>query len=446
MPKYFGTDGIRGRANETLNVETVFKIGVFIGHYFHNINPNIVIGKDTRLSSDMFEMALSSGICASGSNAYLLGYCTTPALAYTCFKGDFEIGVMISASHNPYYDNGIKIFTKTGEKINEELELKIEQYIDGPLGINYQVDDQIGRVINYSSALNDYCAKLTQEFSDLKNLNLKLAFDLSNGGSVYTAPHVLKQLNINYQSFFDQPNGININQNCGSTHLNTLKEIMHNGAFDLGFAFDGDADRVLCIDNQGNLIDGDQIMYLLAVNLKAKHKLNKNTLVSTVMSNIGLYKALEKAGIKSDIVSVGDKYVLESILKNGYSFGGEQAGHIINHNISTIGDGLITALSILRVLNESNLTIQELLKDIKIYPQVLKNIYVRDKEKIKNNPVINQTIENIKNKLSDQGRVLVRFSGTEPLLRVMVEALSQELCEACVDEIIEVVKKYEEDH
>lgn len=438
MAKYFGTDGIRGFANKTLTVDMVYNVGRFIGDYYKK-EKRILIGKDTRLSSDMFEAALAAGISASGCDAYLLGYCTTPSLAYITKNEKFAIGVMISASHNPYYDNGVKIFGNDGIKLNEEIELQIEKYIDDPTTISLKTDEEIGKIIDYREGLEHYCNYLIKIF-DKKVANNKIILDLANGGSCFSAKKIFDGLNLKVEFINDNPDGININKNCGSTHLEKLKNKMSDNKYDIGFAYDGDADRVLCLDSNGKLVDGDKIMFILAKHLKNKKQLNKNLLVTTVMSNIGLFKSLEKEGIKSLVVDVGDKNVLDAMLKNDYSLGGEQSGHIINNNYTNFGDGVLTSLMILEVIKETGKTIEELASEVNIYPQVLKNYKVQDKKALMKDENILKEIENVQHKLGSDGRILVRPSGTEPLLRVMVEAKTLDLCEECIKKIARMIK------
>lgn len=437
MGKYFGTDGVRGKANETLTNEMVYKIGRFLGSYYKS--GKIIIAKDTRLSSDMFEHMMASGIMASGCDAYLLGYCSTPALAYTTKNEKFNVGVMISASHNPYYDNGVKIFSNNGFKLKEDIEILIEDYIDGKFEIEYAKLNEIGRLHLYHDAVNNYVEYVTSLFkNDLSNL--KLLADLSNGSCCYTAKKIFEKKALKVDYINDNPNGLNINLNCGSTHLEDLKNKIIKGDYDLGFAFDGDGDRMLMVTRNAEVVDGDLIMYMMANLLKAENKLKHNTVVTTVMSNIGLYKALDKKGIAYKTVSVGDKYVLESLDKNGYSLGGEQSGHIINQNVTNFGDGVISCLSVLEAMVSFNKNIEEFIQEVKIYPQLLKNIIVKDKQSVLASEKLKLKIKEVEKYLSANGRILVRASGTEPLIRVMVEAETDEICHTIVDDIIELIK------
>ena len=436
MGKYFGTDGIRGKANETLTRETAYKVGRYIGYYFkENSNGKIVIGKDTRESSTMFEAALSEAISESGCDAYLLGYCSTPSLAYTAENEKFSCGVMISASHNPYTDNGIKIFGNDGTKIKDDIEALIEDYIDNPI----ELTTGEGRIIDHKEALKTYKNWLIEKFPlDMNGMNI--CVDLCNGSNCYMAKDVLNTINANITYINDAPNGININNNCGSTHLDMLSDVVKNGNYELGFAFDGDADRVLFVDNNGEVVDGDNVIYLLAKYLKDNDSLINNTVVTTVMSNIGLYKALDKIDVKYDITPVGDKNVLDSMLKNNYCVGGEQSGHIICTLDSNFGDGLKTALSLMKAMSFYNKSLRECVEELNIYPQLLVNEKVYDKNIVLNDEDIKNKIDEISNILGSDGRILVRPSGTEPLIRVMVEAKSDDICNKYVYEVIDLIK------
>ena len=434
MGRYFGTDGIRGKAGVTLTNETAYKVGKFVGNYYENAR--IVIGMDTRISSKGFEEALCRGMIESGAKVYLLGYCSTPCLAYTTMNEKFSCGVMISASHNPYTDNGIKIFANDGFKINDEIEGLIEDYIDVPEGIENRDG---GEVIEYSYAIRTYQDWLLDRYHiDLDGM--KVIVDLCNGSNCYTAKDVLNSLNGRFDYINDAPDGTNINNHCGSTHLEMLQETARGGDYEMGFAFDGDADRVLFVDEDGEVVDGDKIMYLLSKYLKEKGLLNKDTLVTTVMSNIGLYKALEKKGIVSDITPVGDKNVSDSMAKNGFVVGGEQSGHIIYSNDCYFGDGLKTALLVMEALRYYGQSLKESVAEVKIYPQLLVNEHVKDKKVVLDDEVIRQKIAEISDRLGSNGRILVRPSGTEPLIRVMVEAENDELCHDLVYEVIDLIK------
>ncbi|MBP5279037.1 MAG: phosphoglucosamine mutase [Erysipelotrichaceae bacterium] len=435
MGRYFGTDGIRGKAKVTLLDETVYRIGKFVGNYYKNAR--IVIGMDTRISSKDFEADLCRGMVESGAEVYLLGYCSTPCLAFTTMNEKFSCGVMISASHNPYTDNGIKIFADDGFKIKDDIEGLIEDYIDDPVGIE---SVNTGKVIEYTEAIKTYQDWLLERYPlDLNGR--KILVDLCNGSNCYTAKDVLNKLNGDFEYMNDEPNGTNINNNCGSTHLDALKNRVKEGDYEMGFAFDGDADRVLFVDEDGEEVDGDKIMYLIAKYLKEKGKLTHDTLVTTVMSNIGLYKSLEKLDIKSDITPVGDKNVCDSMVRNGFVVGGEQSGHIIYSYDCFFGDGLKTALLVMEILEYYGTTLKESVKEVKIYPQLLVNERVKDKGVVLHDEVINKKIADVADELKDNGRILVRPSGTEPLIRVMVEAESDELCHKYVYDVIDLIKE-----
>ena len=440
MGKYFGTDGIRGEANNTLKSETAYKVGRFAGYYYKkNGKGKILIGKDTRLSSSMFESLLAAGISASGCDTYLLGYCSTPSLAYVTMLDEFDCGIMISASHNPYTDNGIKIFGNKGIKLSDEIEKLIEDYIDNPVGVEFKTKDEIGQIYSYEKGKEEYKNWLHNLYP-IDLTGYKLLVDLANGSNCVMAKDVLAKTNASVDYINDEFNGVNINNGCGSTHLEMLKEKIKEKDYDLGFAFDGDADRVLFVDSKGEVVDGDHLMYLLSKYLKDNNKLKNNTLVTTVMSNMGLFKALDKCDIKTAITSVGDKNVLDCMLNNDYCIGGEQSGHIIYSNDSNFGDGLKTALLVLTALKEKDMTIDEACKELVIYPQLLVNQRVVDKTIVLNDESINTEIKKVGEELGDEGRILVRPSGTEPLIRVMVEAKDDETCQKCVYHIIDLIK------
>ena len=440
MGRYFGTDGVRGEANKNLKVSSVYRIGRYLGNYYaKNGKGKIVIGKDTRLSSSMFENALACGIAESGSDTLLAGYCTTPCLAYLVGSEDFDCGIMISASHNPFYDNGIKIFGTDGLKIRDDMEDPIEDYMDGKFELPVATKEEIGTIEYYPQGVEHYVDWIVKTYpTDLSSYSILL--DLCNGGSCFTAPQIFKRLGAKVTIINDDPDGLNINTNCGSTHLESIQKAMKEGQYDIGFAFDGDADRVLAVDPQGEVVDGDKIMYLLAKQLKAEGKLKGNRLVTTVMSNIGLKKALEAAGIEYEIVAVGDKNVVECMRANDYVVGGEQSGHIINSYSALFGDGVKTALNVLEVMAKNNCDINTLSDPVKVYPQLLINVRVKDKTVVLNDEEICAKIEEVAKALGDNGRILVRPSGTEPLIRVMTEAETDELCEQYDNAVIELIK------
>ncbi|MDY5252059.1 MAG: phosphoglucosamine mutase [Erysipelotrichaceae bacterium] len=440
MGRYFGTDGIRGKANVSLDVNRAFKVGQYLGYYYaKNGIGKILIGKDTRLSSDMFEAALAAGISSSGCNAYLLGYCPTPSVAYIVKNEDYDAGAMISASHNPYYDNGIKVFAHNGVKIANDIEDLIEDYIDGKSQIELATGDKIGKVYDVKETLNDYVNWLCKEYAmDLSKYTI--AIDCANGASYQTAKKCLTALKANLVVINDEPDGININNGCGSTHPEKLQALMKENHYDLGLAFDGDADRLIAVDRDGNLVNGDHILYICGNYLKAKGELVNNTVVTTVMANLGLFKAFEKCGINNVSTQVGDKYVYEKMSQENYIVGGEQSGHIIFSKHLTTGDGLQTALNLLKVMCDSQKGINELCEGLKIYPQLLVNIHVDDKNAVMADEEVLALVKEVEQELANNGRILVRTSGTEPLVRVMVEAETDEICHEKVYKVIDFIK------
>ena len=441
MGRYFGTDGIRGLANSTLTIDQVYKVGRFLGHYYSkDQKAKIVIGKDTRLSSSMFECTLAAGLSASGADVCLLGYCSTPCLAYVVIADQFSCGIMISASHNPFGDNGVKVFGNNGLKIDDSIESQIEDYIDDPNGIDFCINEKIGQISEYKEGILKYQNWLLKRYpSDLSGL--KVLVDLANGSNCYTAKAVLDKTGVDATYINDSPNGININTHCGSTHLESLRENLLKGDYDLGFAFDGDADRVLFLDHEGNLVDGDRMMCFLSAYMKEKGTLDNNTVVTTVMSNIGLYKALDEKGINYDITPVGDKNVVDSMIRNDFAIGGEDSGHIILLHDSNFGDGLKTALFVLEYLKHYGVSLKEAASSMKKYPQLLVNVRVKDKKIVLNDEDLKKKIDEVAAALSGNGRILVRPSGTEPLIRVMVEAESDEICQKYVYDVIDYIKE-----
>lgn len=441
MGKYFGTDGVRGKANETLSAEQAFRIGRYLGYYYsRNQKGRILIGKDTRLSSDMFESAIAAGATAGGADVCLIGCCPTPCVAYLLTRETFSCGVMISASHNPYHDNGIKIFSSEGVKLSADIEALIENYMDGNEEIPYAQNDAIGRVIFYHEGLDHYLDWL-QSLFDFRLDSMHLALDLANGSATTTARQLLERMGAHCTVIHGNPDGVNINTNCGSTHPQSLQELMKTGSFDLGLAFDGDADRLIAVAPDGRQINGDYILYICGRYLKDLHRLPGNTVVSTVMANLGFFKAMEKAGIRSESTQVGDKYVYECMVKNGYALGGEQSGHIIFREHATTGDGLLTALKLLEVMHRTGKGILELAEGLKIYPQLLVNVPVRDKQAAMEDPQVKAEVEQINAELQGNGRILVRPSGTEPLVRVMVEAETDELCSRYVYRVVDLIQE-----
>lgn len=436
--KYFGTDGVRGVANEKLTALMAFKIGQYLGYSF--AGNNIIIGSDTRASKDMFASALSAGLTSAGANVYLVGVCPTPCISYLTKNRDFKAGIMISASHNPFYDNGIKIFNEFGEKINASLEKAIEEYIDDLRSIKLATSQEIGQVIDYSQGIEDYLSYLMSTTNqDLSNF--KILVDCANGSASYISVELLEKLNIKADIIACQPDGYNINFDCGSTHLDNLTKAIKNGSYDLGIAFDGDADRMLVVDNQGHHIDGDLIMYVCALALIQQNRLKDNSIVTTVMSNLGFYNALDNAGIKYEQTAVGDKYVYERLVEKDLSLGGEQSGHIIFKEFASTGDGLLSMIQLLSALNYLEKDLTSILSAVEIYPQILVNVKVEDKDLILNDESLKARIVEIEKELDKKGRVLLRASGTEPLIRVMVEANDKHLCEKYTDELVKLVQE-----
>ena len=442
MGKYFGTDGFRGEANKTLNYDHAIKIGRFLGWYYgerQNKKAKVVIGKDTRRSSYMFEYALCTGLMASGADAYIMHVTTTPSVSYIARVDDFDCGIMISASHNPYYDNGIKLLNENGEKMDEETILKIEDYIDGKIEIPVAQRDDIGRTVDYVAGRNRYVGYLIS-MSKYSFKGKKVGLDCANGASWAIAKGVFDALGAKTYVINAEPDGYNINTDCGSTHIEHLQKYVVDNGLDVGFAYDGDADRCLCVDEKGNIVTGDHILYVYGAYMKERGKLLNNKVVTTVMSNFGLYKAFDALGIEYDKTAVGDKYVYENMVKTGNRIGGEQSGHIIFSKYATTGDGILTSLKIMEVMLAKNKTLSELTAPFVVYPQVLKNVRVKSKPEAQNDPDVQKAVSAVAEELGDQGRILVRESGTEPLIRVMVEAGSEELCEKYVDQVIEVIK------
>ena len=443
MGKYFGTDGFRGEANENLTVEHAYKVGRYLGWYYgQNHKAKVVIGKDTRRSSYMFEYALVAGLTASGADAYLLHVTTTPSVSYVVKSEDFDCGIMITASHNPFYDNGIKIINSYGYKVEAEVEDKVEAYIDGEIPeIPFAKKENIGRTVDYAMGRHRYIGHLisiaTRSFKDMK-----VGLDLANGSATTVAKGVFDALGAKTYVMSNEPDGFNINTDCGSTHIEHLQKFVVDNGLAVGFAYDGDADRCLAVDEKGNLVDGDQIMYLCGLYMKERGELNNNTVVTTVMSNMGLYKALEAADIAYEQTAVGDKYVFENMQKYGHSLGGENSGHIIFSKHAMTGDGILTSLKIMEVMLEKKQPLSELLKEMKIYPQVLKNVRVRDKKEAREDAEVQAAVKAGEAKLNGDGRILLRESGTEPLIRVMAEAGTMELCNEVVDDIVAVLQKF----
>ena len=444
MGKYFGTDGFRGEANVDLTVEHAYKVGRYLGYYYGKQHDDgkahAVIGKDTRLSSYMFEYSLVAGLTASGADVYLMHVTPTPSVSYIVRTGDFDCGIMISASHNPYYDNGIKVINGQGYKLEAAIENEIEQYIDGELGeIPFAKKDSIGKTTDYTMGRNRYIGYLltipTRPFK-----GMRIGLDCANGASYLVAKSVYDALGAKTYVINNEPNGTNINTDCGSTHIDKLQAFVKEKGLDVGFAFDGDADRCLAVDDKGEIVDGDKILYVCGRYLKDKGELNNNTIVTTIMSNLGLYKALDKKGINYEKTAVGDKYVFENMMEHGHSIGGEQSGHIIFSKYATTGDGVLTSLMIMETILGRKVKLSELFHSLTIYPQLLVNVKVSSKDAVMNDADVLKLNDEIAAELGDDGRLLLRQSGTEPVIRVMVEAATDELCEKYVYKMVDLIK------
>ena len=444
MGKYFGTDGFRGEANVVLTYDHAVKIGRFLGWYYGariGKKAKVLIGKDTRRSSYMYEYGLSAGLTASGADAYTMHVTTTPSVSYITRVDDFDCGIMISASHNPYYDNGIKVLNSNGEKMEEETLLKVEDYLDGKFtDIPMATRDKIGRTVDYVEGRNRYIGYLIST-SKYSYKGKKVGLDCANGASWMIAKGVFDALGAKTYVINAEPNGLNINADCGSTHIEELQRFVKGQGLDVGFAFDGDADRCLCVDEKGNVVTGDHIIYIYGLYMKERGKLLNNKVVTTVMSNFGLYKALDKVGIEYEKTKVGDKYVYENMVTNGHRIGGEQSGHIIFTKYATTGDGLLTAMKMMEVMIAKDKPLSELAAPCQFYPQVLKNVRVKSKPEAQSDPDVQAAVAKVAEELGDDGRILVRESGTEPVIRVMVEAGSDEICEKYVDYVIDVIKE-----
>ena len=445
MGKYFGTDGFRGEANVNLTVEHAFQVGRFLGWYYGEKNKpercRVVIGKDTRRSSYMFEYSLVAGLTASGADVYLLHVTTTPSVSYVVRTEGFHCGIMISASHNPFYDNGIKVINEKGEKLEEDVISQIEDYLDGKSGpLPLAVKENIGRTVDFAAGRNRYIGYLisiaTRSFK-----NKKVALDCANGSASAIAKNVFDALGAETHVIHDEPNGLNINLNCGSTHIEELQKYVVAEGCDVGFAYDGDADRCIAVDETGRIIDGDAILYICGKYMKEQGSLFHNTIVTTVMSNLGLYKALEKEGISYVQTAVGDKYVYENMAATGHCLGGEQSGHIIFSKHATTGDGILTSLKVMEVMLEKKESLSKLAAPLAVYPQVLKNVRVKDKQAAQDDPAVQEEAKKVAERLGNEGRILLRQSGTEPLVRVMVEAKDLETCQSCVDQVVKVIEE-----
>ena len=443
MGKYFGTDGFRGEANINLTVEHAYKVGRFLGWYYgQNHKARVVIGKDTRRSSYMFEYSLVAGLTASGADVFLLHVTTTPSVSYVTRTEGFDCGIMISASHNPFHDNGIKVINGKGHKLEASVEELIEKYIDDDFEVEvpFALRENIGRTVDYAQGRNRYIGYLisiaTRSFKDKR-----IGLDCANGAASAIAKSVYDALGAKTYVINNEPNGTNINTDCGSTHIEHLQKYVVEKGLDCGFAFDGDADRCIAVDHEGNVVDGDLILYACGCYMKEHDSLANNTVVTTVMSNLGLYKAFDKKGIAYEKTAVGDKYVYENMVQNGHVIGGEQSGHIIFSKHATTGDGILTSLKVMEAVIEKKTTLHDLVKDVKIYPQVLKNVRVYDKLTAQEDEDVKKEVQKVAEQLGDDGRILLRQSGTEPVVRVMVEAGTDEICHACCDQVIAVMRR-----
>lgn len=448
MGRYFGTDGFRGKANEGLTANHAYEIGRFLGWYYsRNTRAQIVVGKDTRRSCYMLEYAISAGMAASGADVYLMHVTTTPSVSYVTRTDGFDCGVMISASHNPFYDNGIKLLNREGEKMEEATIRLVEDYLDGKLEVDGQkyaqlpmaTGEHIGSIVDYTAGRNRYMGYLIS-LGVYSFKGMKVGLDCANGSAWNIAPQIFEALGAKTYVLNARPDGLNINENAGSTHIEALQQFVRENKLDVGFAYDGDADRCLAVDENGELIDGDKIMYIYARYMKENGKLLNNTVVTTVMSNFGLYKALDALDIRYEKTAVGDKYVYENMVRNGHRIGGEQSGHIIFSKYARTGDGILTSLKLMQVMLAKKTTLGKLAQPVVIYPQVLINVRVKDKVAAQNDPAVKAAVEAVAQQLGDSGRILVRESGTEPLVRVMVEAEKDEQCRELAQRVVDVIR------
>ena len=451
MGKYFGTDGFRGEAGVTLTSEHAYKIGRFLGWYYakggsHKVRA--VIGKDTRRSSYMFEYAIVAGLTASGADVYMLHVTTTPSVSYAVVGDDFDCGIMISASHNPYTDNGIKLVNGKGEKIDDGTIREIELYLDGRLSelgvegadIPFAKGEGLGQIVDYSAGRNRYIGYLIS-LSRYSFRNFRVGLDCANGSSWMIAKSVFDALGAKTYTINANPDGLNINRNAGSTHIEILQDYVRENGLDVGFAFDGDADRCIAVDENGDVVNGDHILYVLSQHLRKSGDLVQNTVVTTIMSNLGLYRALDEAGIRYEQTTVGDRYVYENMQQNGYCIGGEQSGHIILSKYATTGDGILTAIKIMEAVISAKLPLSKLASPVKMLPQVMKNVRVADKKAVRDNAAVQASLRSVEERLGSSGRILLRESGTEPVVRVMVESLTVEMCESYAQEVVDVILK-----
>ena len=449
MGKYFGTDGFRGEANVDLTSEHAYKIGKFIGWYYgarKGRKARVVIGKDTRRSSYMFEYAIVAGLTTTGADAYMLHVTTTPSVAYVTRVDNFDCGVMISASHNPFYDNGIKLINSRGEKMDDQTIADIEAYLDGnlaALGIEGDVPaakrEELGEIVDYVSGRNRYVGYLIS-LAAHSYKNMRVGLDCANGSAWNIAKTVFEALGAKTFVINAEPDGVNINRGAGSTHIDGLRRFVVENHLDVGFAYDGDADRCLAVDENGEVVDGDKIIYIFGCQMKREGRLAGNKVVTTVMSNFGLYKALDEVGVGYEKTAVGDRFVYENMAQNGYCVGGEQSGHIILSKYATTGDGILTSIELMEAMLDSKQTLSRLAAPVAVYPQVLKNVRVSDKAAVRENAHVQQVVKAVGERLGDTGRVLLRESGTEPVIRVMAEAQELRTAEACVNEMIEAIK------
>ena len=443
MPKYFGTDGFRGRSGEILNADHAYKIGRFLGWYYRKSDgkPRVVIGKDTRLSSYSFEYAVAAGLTASGADAYMLHVIPTPGVSFAVRQGDFDCGVMISASHNPFYDNGIKLVDAGGEKMDDATLCEVEKYLDGEIPeLPFATDEHIGRIVDYSAGRNRYTGYLISLAANSFK-SLKIGLDCANGASWMIAPAVFEALGAKVSVIGASPDGTNINNGYGSTHIERLCDHVKRAGLDMGFAFDGDADRCLAVDENGEIVNGDHILYILAKSLKEQGMLAHNTAVATVMSNLGLFRALDAAGIDYDVTPVGDRFLWESMAKNGYRIGAEQSGHVILSKYATTGDGILTAIMLTETVLSKKASLSKLASEVRMLPQMTKNLRVVSKAKVMENAEIKALVKSLSENELSGGRILLRQSGTEPVVRVMVEADTKEDCETYTNAVINRIKE-----